>query len=671
MIDQILRLPLSALRESPFNPRKHYPDESTLDMAESIRAQGVLQPVVVRPLPEAQQDLQIHYELVFGHRRYRGSQMAKMEDIPAIVREMTDEQAALAQVHENIQREDMTAVEEADAFMRLHTELKVSAPQLAENVGKSLSYVYGRLKMARLCDTVRAACTAQGLPPEIALEIARLGNHDLQRKALEEVRAREWVDGQMKPVDGAWISSRDAKRKLRALFVNDIADAPWDPADAALAKVAGACTTCPRRAGNDPDLTDVLEPGICTDAGCWSTKEKAHRQRQIDQLRKAGHEVIEGEAAAQLLPQRWSDPAGLVPLRAPAYDHQVNGETCSANFDHALRELGKKAPKARYIVNPHSGDLQAYIDVSQARSVLRQLGKAPSEDLVLNGDDDDAGDLATLRAERDRASILDRTQGWTDAERVFVDPDARQRVRQAVIERIIRTPRTTDELRLVLLREHDMGGDFGYAGMVLGLDAAERAARDAAEVDDAEFDPRDWYRTQFASMTADQLAALLVALAVDDALSTTPSLHNKHGRELATANVALVERYGVDVLSAARGPGEPSASAEVPSTPSAAAQAKEEATGKAKAGVAYRCPATGSTWSGRGMQPAWVKAALANGKTLAELAAPAAPAKGGGKVKAKAKGQPKAGPAGQKQTDDAGSAGERDAKDGDLFGGRR
>lgn len=103
MSEQILRVPLSALRESPFNPRKTYDEADLQDLAESIKTQGVMQPIVVRPLPDGQADVALRYEIVFGHRRFRAcALLPEYRDdtlgAPIIVRDLDDQQAACAQV---------------------------------------------------------------------------------------------------------------------------------------------------------------------------------------------------------------------------------------------------------------------------------------------------------------------------------------------------------------------------------------------------------------------------------------------------------------------------------------------------------------------------------------------------------------------------------------------
>ena len=102
---------LANIQPSSFNPRKYFSESALYELAESIRQQGVLQPITVRPIADTDR-----YEIVFGERRYRASVIAEMEQIPVIVSELTDDAAEDAAIAENLQREDVTPIEEANAY---------------------------------------------------------------------------------------------------------------------------------------------------------------------------------------------------------------------------------------------------------------------------------------------------------------------------------------------------------------------------------------------------------------------------------------------------------------------------------------------------------------------------------------------------------------------------
>jgi len=256
--EQTQLIALADLRESPSNPRRSYNEAALHELADSIISQGVMSPIIVREL--AQLDVEHTHEIVFGHRRARAARRAGLQAIPAIVRDMSDEQAALAQIHENLHRADVHPVEEAEAFAALMEHHGVPVEKLVADSGKSRSYIYGRLKLAKMAPQVREACMEQGLGAETALLLARLPHHKLQAEALAKIAD----PGQGVP----WKSYRVAKQWLEGYTVS-LAQAPFDIHEALLP--GGACTACPKMAGNDPDLAH-LSADICTDRGCYSSK---------------------------------------------------------------------------------------------------------------------------------------------------------------------------------------------------------------------------------------------------------------------------------------------------------------------------------------------------------------------------------------------------------------
>ena len=135
--DQIQHITLSAIIESPDNPRKSYSEESLQELAETIRTDGVQQPIKVRPLPLMGDDSHFTYEVIFGHRRLRASKLAGLDAIPCVVEEMTDERADRLRLVENIQREQVNPVEEADAIVRMAEKHGIAK----EEVGKTLGNV--------------------------------------------------------------------------------------------------------------------------------------------------------------------------------------------------------------------------------------------------------------------------------------------------------------------------------------------------------------------------------------------------------------------------------------------------------------------------------------------------------------------------------------------------
>lgn len=146
--EQLVHLPVTSLQRGRYQPRKDMDAEALEELAQSIRQQGVMQPVIVRPVSED------CYEIIAGERRWRASQLAGMSTVPAIIRPVADNAAIAMSLIENIQREDLNAMEEAVALKRLQDEFSLTQMEVAEAVGKSRSTVTNLLRLLALSTEV-------------------------------------------------------------------------------------------------------------------------------------------------------------------------------------------------------------------------------------------------------------------------------------------------------------------------------------------------------------------------------------------------------------------------------------------------------------------------------------------------------------------------------------
>ncbi len=146
---ELQTLPVTWLRPGKYQPRRDMSQEALEDLANSIRAQGVIQPIVVRRIADQQ------YEIIAGERRWRASQLVRLETVPCLIKNVEDNAAVAIALIENIQREDLNAIEEAVALQRLMTEFELSHQQVAEAVGKSRSAVSNLLRLNQLNDDVK------------------------------------------------------------------------------------------------------------------------------------------------------------------------------------------------------------------------------------------------------------------------------------------------------------------------------------------------------------------------------------------------------------------------------------------------------------------------------------------------------------------------------------
>lgn len=171
--EEIVELKLSELRPNPYQPRKVFKDESLEELASSIKEHGVFQPIIVKKSIKG-------YEIIAGERRFRASKLAGLEKIPAIIREFTDEQMMEIALLENLQRENLSSIEEAEAYHTMIQNLGLTQDELAKKVGKSRSHITNILGLLRL-------------PKEVQQEVAN-GNITMgHARALSKLESDEKV----------------------------------------------------------------------------------------------------------------------------------------------------------------------------------------------------------------------------------------------------------------------------------------------------------------------------------------------------------------------------------------------------------------------------------------------------------------------------------------------
>ena len=206
------RLPVELIRRGRYQPRTEFDPERLQELAESIRAQGVVQPVVVRPEPDGQ-----GYELIAGERRWRAAQLAGLHEIPAIVRRADDRATMAMALIENIQRQDLNPLDEAAALQRLMSEFEMTQLQAAEAVGRSRAAVANILRLLGLNEDVKALLHAGKLEMGHARALLALSG-GRQSEAARQVVARA-------------LSARDTERLVRQMLAPERAPAPRKAVD--------------------------------------------------------------------------------------------------------------------------------------------------------------------------------------------------------------------------------------------------------------------------------------------------------------------------------------------------------------------------------------------------------------------------------------------------------
>jgi len=261
-------LAIDQIHESTTNPRRTFDEAKLYELAESIKHNGLIQPITVRPNNQG-------FEIVAGARRYRAAQLAELFSVPARIVDIDDAQALEWQLVENSQRVDVHPYEEAQGFQRLLDIPGYDVAALVEKSGKSASHIYARLSLLQLIPEVAEAFTQERITASHANLIARLPQES-QAAAFEQCWRKDWQDKEphLLPAKhlSAWIQTN--------LYLS-LADAPFDREDPTLNPAAGACVTCPRRSGFNTSLFCDVQGDQCLDSPCYHSKVEAFLDREI------------------------------------------------------------------------------------------------------------------------------------------------------------------------------------------------------------------------------------------------------------------------------------------------------------------------------------------------------------------------------------------------------
>lgn len=254
---------LENIQPSTYNPRKHFDEASLNELAESIRQQGMLQPITVRPIADTDR-----YEIVFGERRYRASVIAEMKHIPVIVSELSDEEAEEISVTENLQRKDVTPMEEANAYQRLIESGRHTVQTLAVLFGKGENYIHTRLNFTALIPEIASLLETDELSISAATEICRYGE-TIQREVYEK-HLRENI------AYNSWrgLKATDIARKIEQNFTTDLSFYHFDKT---------VCASCPHNT-NNLLLFNEGGCGHCANRACLVEKNTSYLVEKAVQI---------------------------------------------------------------------------------------------------------------------------------------------------------------------------------------------------------------------------------------------------------------------------------------------------------------------------------------------------------------------------------------------------
>lgn len=254
-VKDITMVAISAIRPNSFNPRKHFDEDSLNELADSIRQQGILQPVTVRPTADTN-----GYELVFGERRYRAATIVGLQEIPAIISDLSDDEAEEIAITENLQRKDVTPMEEANAYQRFIESGRHDLSSLAVQFGKSEAYIRTRLKFTSLIPEIASLLETDEITVSVANEICRYGE-DIQREVYEQHLKEDVTYSNWRGMKASEIA-----KDIERIYTADLNRYSFDKA---------VCLSCPHNTNN---LTLFHDGGCgkCANRTCLAEMNASH-----------------------------------------------------------------------------------------------------------------------------------------------------------------------------------------------------------------------------------------------------------------------------------------------------------------------------------------------------------------------------------------------------------
>lgn len=355
---------LANVQPSNYNPRKNFDEASLAELSESIRQQGVLQPIGVRPIEDNR------FEIVFGERRYRAALMAGLEEIPAIVMEISDETAEEMAVTENLQRKDVTPIEEANAYQKLIDSGRHDVQSLAVQFGKNENYIRTRLKFVSLIPEIAQLLEQDEITISVATEICRYGE-DIQREVYnkhlkEGIQYNSWRG----------MKASDVARNIERQYTTDLDRYAFDKT---------LCLSCPHNTNN---MMLFCEGGCgnCANRTCLAEMnasyltEKAVRLMEerpdlslcheshnynetvVERLTAMGYEVVSLDYYAKAYPEQPEVP------RKDDYETDEEYEHAQSEYEQDLNGYMEKCEEIR--TRSEAGEITLYFRIGNNDIVL-------------------------------------------------------------------------------------------------------------------------------------------------------------------------------------------------------------------------------------------------------------------------------------------------------------
>lgn len=201
--ESVVKLLINEIQPNRYQPRTIFDDSKIEELARTIRTHGVIQPIVVRKMEEG------HYEIIAGERRYRAMKMLEWTEVPAIVREMNDKETASVALIENLQREELTSIEEAQAYLKLLELHGLTQEALAQRLGKGQSTIANKIRLLKLPEEIQMAILKREISERHARALVPVKDKELQLALLQEIIDNDYnvrqleqrIDGILNPAE--------------------------------------------------------------------------------------------------------------------------------------------------------------------------------------------------------------------------------------------------------------------------------------------------------------------------------------------------------------------------------------------------------------------------------------------------------------------------------------
>ena len=213
---KVVKVPITQIFANPYQPRKTFDEAALTELAESIAQYGVLQPLLVSPAEDGR------YMLIAGERRLRASRMAKLTEVPVIISEYTSQQIAEIALIENLQREDLHYLEEAEGYEQLMEQFHLTQEAMAARVGKKQSTIANKLRLLRLSPTVRKVLVDAALSERHARALLKLSDDTRRLEALEVIIAKKYSVRQTEEYIAKLLDAKQPEKQRRMVIVNDV-----------------------------------------------------------------------------------------------------------------------------------------------------------------------------------------------------------------------------------------------------------------------------------------------------------------------------------------------------------------------------------------------------------------------------------------------------------------